>query len=105
MIGDSRLVTTKTATVSSTAISLVTFGFSAAVVQSADKIIIGVEAGALRVTYDTDLANPPTVSAGLKIPTNNYPFWIIYGRPNASNMKLIRDGSSDATVTIVIESN
>lgn len=110
MNGRSQLVVTKTGTVSSTAKSLVDFGFSADQVAAADLVIICVTSNALRLTYDTPdnpggTTHPPTSTEGLRLPTNNYPLFEIQGRPNAGNLLMIRDASSDATVAITIESN
>jgi len=109
VILQSQLVTTRSGTITDTAVSLVDFGFSAAVVQGADQVIISVTANALRLTYDSPAdngdMNPPTTSTGLKLPTNNYPLYVLEGRTNATNLRMCRDGSSSATVTIAIESN
>lgn len=105
MINRSRYVITKQHTVSNTAMSLVDFGFSATTdVPMADRVIISVTAGALRINWDTTL-NVPTTSTGLKIPTNDYPLFVLEGRFNAANLRMIRDSSSDATVDITIESD
>lgn len=109
MILKSQLVTTLSSTITDTVVSLVEFGFSAAVVQGADQVIISVTANALRLTYDSPAANgdmhPPTTSTGLKLPTSNYPLYVLEGRTNAQNLRMCRDSSGSATVTITIESN
>lgn len=92
-----------TGTVSNVAISLATFGFSAEQVATADRVFISVGANALRVTWDHPTANAPTTSAGLRLPTNNFPIFEITGRTNAAALLMIRDGSSDATITVTLE--
>lgn len=103
MITRSQQVTTLSGTVSNTALTLVTFGFDVTVVQGADRVIISVTAGALRVTWDSALAVPPTTTTGQRIPTSNYPLFVLEGRINAGNFRIIRDAAADATVTITIE--
>jgi len=102
-IGRSVNAVSHSGTVGNTVIDLVEFGFSAANVAAADVVTISVTANALRFTYNTNKADPPTNSTGLRLPTNNYPLQVIEGRINAGNLQMIRDGSADATVTIVLE--
>ncbi|SRR5258706_10631259 len=103
MIAGSGSSINKTGTVSSTAESLVGFGFSAGDVAAADRVIICVTANALRLTWDHPTANLPTGTAGLRLPTNNYPLFILQGRSDIAALQMIRDASSDATVSITLE--
>ncbi len=86
-VNGSTQVVSITGTVSTVAISLVTFGFTAAQVAAADRVFISVGANALRVQWDHPTANPPTTTAGLRLPTNNFPIF---------------EASADATVTVVL---
>lgn len=94
---------TKDNTVGNTAMTLEDFGFSAGDVAAADRATICVTANALRLTWDHPTVNPPTNSTGLRLPTNNYPLFEVVGQANIRYLQMIRDSSSDATVTITLE--
>lgn len=94
----------KQATISTAVKSLVDCGFTAAQVSDADRVIISTGSGALRLTWDQAMTDP-TTSLGVIVPTGCYPHYIIEGRTNAARIKMIRDGSSDCTVNIMIESD
>lgn len=92
------------ATVSTVAKSLIGVGFTAAQVAIADRVIISVDTGALRVIWDT-APTAPTTTKGIYIPNKNNPYFVLEGRTNAALLQMIRDGGSDATVNIMIESD
>lgn len=94
----SRYVAHKQATVSNAVKKLTDFGFSAQEIASADRVLISVTAGALRISFDPLTA--PTTTLGLKLPTNNYPLFELDGRQNNGNLQMIRDAAADATVDI-----
>ena len=102
-----RSISTKTVsgTVSNTAKSLQDFGFAANDVATADRVIVSVTSGALRLSWDHPASNPPSTSTGLLLPTDNYPLFEVVGRANAASLQMIRDGSSDATISVSIESD
>jgi hypothetical protein len=94
---------TISSTVSSVALTLVTFGYTTAEVAAADRVIISVTANALRVSWDHPTTNAPTTSAGLKLGTNNYPFFVLQGRSNLAALQMIRDAAADATIIVTLE--
>jgi len=95
-----------TGTVSTVALSLVAFGFDPGVAAAADRVFISVGANALRVAWDHPVTtNPPTTTAGLRLPTNNFPIFEVVGRENTAALLMIRDGSADATVTVIVETD
>lgn len=102
LAGSSSAVTV-TAGVSSAAKTLVDFGFSAEQVAAADRCIICVTAGALRLTWDHPTPNAPTTSAGQRLPTNNYPLFVLLGRSNLEALSMIRDSTTDVTAVITLE--
>ena len=92
----------KQAVVSNVAKSLIDIGFTQAQVAAADVVIVSVDTGALRAVWDSTI---PTTSSGMVIPNRNNPIFLLSGRNNASRLLLIRDGGSDCTCNISIESD
>jgi len=91
-------------TVSSTAMSLTNaaFGFTATQVAQADHVLISVDTGAIRITWDA-AKTVPTTSKGMVITDRNWPLADIVGTINAQNIQMIRDGSTDAVVNVMLE--
>lgn len=85
--------------VSSTALTLVTFGFTAEQVRQASVMTISVSANNINFRYD---GTAPTTSVGMYLPSTTPPF-VIMGNTNISQFQLIRAGGSDATVSITLE--
>jgi len=85
-------------TVSSSAIGLTNaaIGFTAAQVAVADVMLIRISANAIRRRVD---GTDPTTTVGLYLDTNQ-PFTIWRGNEIINAWKMIRDGSSDATVSV-----
>lgn len=90
----------KTATVSNAAkaISHADFGFTADQLAAADHAIISVNAEGVFATWE---GTDPTTSLGHYLAATHAPF-VVRGR-NVANLKFIRAGSNDATVSITLE--
>jgi len=101
-VNGSTQVVSITGAVSTVAKSLVDFGFTAAQVAASDRVFISVVANALRVLWDHPTANPPTTTAGLRLPTSNFPIFEVVGRANVASLLMVRDASADATITVVL---
>lgn len=89
----------KKGTVSSSALVLTSVGiaFSAAEVAAADEALITVETNPLRYTID---GTAPTSTDGH--PVAAAASFVVSGRRDIGNLKLIRSGASDATVHITL---
>lgn len=87
--------------------SLTAFGFTAKDVLTADRLYLTVNTGAVRIGWDHGYTNPvgPTTLAGLRIPNNNFPIFILQGRSNIQSFQAVRDAGLDANVTITLESD
>ncbi len=96
--GQQRAFAYHTGSVSSTALDLDTFGFTAAEVATARVLHLTVSANALRYRYD---GGDPTTAAGHYVPTSGS--LILYGAADIAAFKMIRDGASDATVQVTLE--
>lgn len=97
---------TVTTSIGASAVFLNEAGYTPAEVAAADRVTIGVTSGALRITWDHPATNnPPSGSSGLKIPTNDYPFFVLEGRTNVNNLQMIGDGGSACTVVFVLETD
>jgi hypothetical protein len=92
---------TGSATVSSTAkaITHTDFAFSTAELSQAASAIIGTRTGGVMM-MPAGLATP-TATVGYLIPAGGYV--TVEGSLNISGISLIREGSTDATVTITLE--
>jgi hypothetical protein len=95
--------TGKSGTVSNVALTLITFGFTAAQVQAASRATLSIESGSIRVTWDSDSTVNPTTSSGMLMKIQPWPLPVIDGQIRLQALKLIRDGSVDATVYITLE--
>lgn len=82
--------------VSSTALTLEDFGFTAAQVQQAERALIFVNTNSIRVWWDGTV---PTVSEGIVFEVG----FEIYNE-NIRQLQMIRNGSTDAEVAIILES-
>lgn len=80
------------------AISHADFGFSADELAAADRAVISVNAEDVYATWD---GTDPTTSLGHYLADTHAPF-LVLGR-NVANLKFIRAGSNDATVSITLE--
>lgn len=92
----------KTGTISSTAKGLVDteFGFTAAQIDAASRARISVDTQPARYTYDG--VTTPTANVGHIAPVNVTFF--IEGNLNLQKLKFIRQGGSDAIVSVTLES-
>lgn len=86
------------ADVSSTALTLVTFGFTEAQVNEADRVRLTCATNGVRYRYDGGV---PTASAGHLLPAAGEV--IISGNTNISRLRLIRATGTDAAVSITLE--
>lgn len=84
------------ATVSTTALTLITFGFSKPEVDAASRALIFVNTNSVRVDWSS---NSPTVSLGA-ILTGVYDLFSV---DNLASFEIIRDGASDSEVFIILE--
>ena len=84
------------ATVSTTALDLDTFGFTAAEVSEASRCTIFVNTNAIRIDWS---GNAPTVSSGASVTASLE----IVGTENIKQIQLIRDDAVDAEVFIILE--
>jgi hypothetical protein len=94
-------------TITNAAWTLALIGFTATDIQTADRLILSVTTGAARVTWDHGYTSPqaPTTLIGQRISNNNYPLFVLQGRSNTANFKIVRDAGVDAVVTITLESD
>ena len=86
------------ATVSSTALTLMTFGFTQAEVDQADRARVTVATQAIRFRYD---GTAPTASVGHLAAADTTFF--IEGNQNLQNLQLIRATGSDGAASITLE--
>lgn len=93
-----------TATVTDTVLTLVTFGFTQAQVDAADRAFFSLEGGSLRLTWDT-AKTTPTTTKGILVKLSDWPLWELIGQINLGRLQFCRDGSTNATVTIMLESD
>lgn len=90
---------TAQATVSTTAIDLDTFGFTAAEVSLARQVDIYVNTNGIRL----DPVNAPTVAQGVQVlAADDQPF-SVFDRAAIKNLRIIRDDATDAEVFIVLK--
>lgn len=97
--------TGRSGTVSNTVLTLQTFGFTAAQVQAASRATFSIENGTLRVTWDSDPTVNPTTSVGTLLKIQPWPLAVLEGQIRLQNLKMIRDGSTDVTVYITLETD
>lgn len=97
-------------TITNAAVTLLTIigtPFAKQDVLTADRLILSVTTGAVRVSWDHGYANivAPTTISGQRIPNNNYPLFVLQGRNNIQAFQIVRDAGTDANVTITLESD
>lgn len=85
-------------TVSSTALDLDAFGFTAAEVAAADKAVISVINNPIMITWD---GTTPTVTLGRIVSANDTV--TVEGRVSVKRLKMVRQTGSDAEVTVHLE--
>ena len=86
------------ATVSDTALNFDDTAITVAEMAAAARAIVFVRSGAINVYYD---GTAPTTSAGLKFNTDDK--FEILNSVDIGNFQMIRNGSTDAVVDIVLE--
>ena len=91
---------TKVLTVSSSVVAITDAGWSwtAGDVDAADSAVIGVHGAGVTMTWD---GTTPTATTG--VPLAAGATCVMSGNGNVRNVKLIRSGASDATVSITLE--
>lgn len=88
------------ATVSTVALTLVTFGFTQAQIDQAGMVEISVNTNSIRIRYE---GTAPTVSIGnILNSTFNGHSPYVYGNDNIQQLQLIRNGASDSEVFITL---
>ena len=80
------------------AISNASWSWGSTDLSSAEKAIIVSNAEGVVISWD---GTDPTTTLGLPIPEGSSVE--ISGNPNIQNLKFIRSGASDATVTVILE--
>ena len=95
MINYTRGFASEQAVVSSTALNLDTFGFTAAEMQEATRAIVMVNTNAIRVWWD---GSTPTTTDGMIFAVG---FELI--GVNVQQLLIVRDGTSDAEIAITLE--
>lgn len=86
-------------TVSDTALALTDIGdITAAQLDKADRVRLTVNSNAIHYRYD---GGDPTTTSGHYVGTNAT--FVIDGHANLQALRLIRSGSSDATVAVTLE--
>jgi hypothetical protein len=88
-----------TATVAGTALTLITFGFTAAQVNAAKRAYITVRTGAISVTWVSGVT--AVAADGICFPAGGT--YEVEGPKNLQNLSMIRDTATSATVTIILE--
>jgi hypothetical protein len=87
-----------TATVAGTALTLITFGFTAAQVNAAKKAVICVRTAPISVTTVSGVT--AVAADGIAFAANGV--YEIEGPKNLQNLSMIRDTATSASVTIIL---
>lgn len=88
-----------TATVAGTALTLVTFGFTAEQIGRAKRAYITVRTAAISVTWVSGVT--AAASDGILFPAGGT--YEVEGPTNLQNLSMIRDTGTSASVTIILE--